>query len=111
RRGSAWFPPRRNRRFTSRSKAELKRRGSNVRLRSTFAFVGVAAMLGGCATVPTGPAVTVMPGTGKTFEAFQQDQAACQQYAQAAIGGQYAGQPANDRPGRTGPAGGAVGRG
>ena len=82
-----------------------------MRLRSTFAFVGVAAMLGGCATVPTGPAVTVMPGTGKTFEAFQQDQTACQQYAYAAIGGANAGQPANDHAAGTALVGSAWGAG
>ena len=57
-----------------------------MRIRSSFALVGVAALLGACATVPTGPAVTVMPGSGKTFEAFQQDAADCQQYAQASLG-------------------------
>ena len=82
-----------------------------MRLRSTLVFVGVAAMLGGCATVPTGPAVTVMPGTGKTFEAFQQDQTACQQYAYAAIGGANAGQPANDHAAGTALVGSAWGAG
>lgn len=82
-----------------------------MRFRSTLVFVAVAAMLAGCATVPSGPAVTVMPGTGKTFEAFQQDQAACQQYAQAAIGGPNAGQPANDHAAGTALAGSAIGAG
>ena len=82
-----------------------------MRIGSTAVLVGATALLGACATVPTGPAVTVMPGTGKTFEAFQQDQAACQQYAQAAIGGPNAGQPANDRAAGTALAGTAVGAG
>jgi len=72
-------------------------------MRSTLALVGAAALLGACATVPTGPAVQVMPGSGKSFEAFQQDAAACQQFAQDAIGGPNAAQWANDRA-----AGGAV---
>ena len=80
-----------------------------MKLRSTLVFAGVAAILGGCATVPSGPAVTVMPGTGKTFEAFQRDVGDCQQYAQAAIGGTYAGQPANDHAAGTAVAGSAVG--
>jgi hypothetical protein len=43
---------------------------------------------GGCATVPTGPSVHVMPGPGKTFEQFQADDAVCRQWA-----GQQIGQP------------------
>ena len=82
-----------------------------MRIGSTVMLVGATAFLGACATVPTGPAVTVMPGTGKTFEAFQQDQATCQQYAQAAIGGPNAGQPANDHAAGTALAGSAIGAG
>ena len=40
-----------------------------MRIRSTVALVGAATLLAACATTPTGPAVTVMPGNGKTFEA------------------------------------------
>lgn len=28
-------------------------------------------LLAGCATVPSGPSVLVLPGSGKTFEQFQ----------------------------------------
>ncbi|MGA2465929.1 MAG: glycine zipper family protein [Thermodesulfobacteriota bacterium] len=42
--------------------------------------------MGGCATVPTGPSVSVMPGPGKTFEQFQADDAACRQWAGQQIG-------------------------
>lgn len=41
----------------------------------------VAVLASGCATVPKGPSVMVMPGTGKTFEAFQVDDAVCRQWA------------------------------
>jgi hypothetical protein len=34
----------------------------------------VAAMLAGCAATPMGPTVQVMPGPGKSFDAFQADQ-------------------------------------
>ena len=40
----------------------------------------------GCATVPTGPSVNVMPGPGKTFEQFQADDAVCRQWAAQQIG-------------------------
>ena len=38
-------------------------------------------MLGGCATLPAGPSVRVMPGSGKSFEQFQADDAVCRQWA------------------------------
>ena len=37
--------------------------------------------LAGCVPAKIGPTVQVMPGTGKSFEAFQADQAVCTQYA------------------------------
>lgn len=38
-------------------------------------------LLTACATVPTGPSVLVLPGTGKNFEHFQADDAVCRQWA------------------------------
>ena len=46
----------------------------------------VAAGLAGCASVPTGPTVAVMPAPGKPFEVFQADDAVCRQYAASAAG-------------------------
>jgi hypothetical protein len=41
-----------------------------------------AAALSGCAAaVPTGPSVMVLPAPGKSFEAFQTDEAVCRQWA------------------------------
>ena len=40
-----------------------------------------AATLAGCASAPTGPSVMVLPGTGKSTEQFQQDDARCRQMA------------------------------
>jgi len=42
-------------------------------------------VLGGCVTVPTGPTVMALPGTQKSFEQFQGDGVACQQYAQNVV--------------------------
>jgi len=53
------------------------------------------AMLAGCATMPTGPSVAVMPGPGKPFEVFQADDAVCRQWAQQQIGGASPSQTAN----------------
>ncbi len=41
----------------------------------------LALTLGACATVPTGPSVMVLPGSTKSFEQFQADDAACRQWA------------------------------
>ena len=43
-------------------------------------FLTVAA-LSGCASIPTGPSVMVLPGEGKPFEVFQSDDYACRQWA------------------------------
>jgi hypothetical protein len=45
-----------------------------------------ALLLGGCATVPTGPSVMVLPAPGKPFEVFQGDDAACRQWAAQQLG-------------------------
>jgi outer membrane lipoprotein SlyB len=51
-----------------------------------FWFTLAAAVLSGCATVPTGPSVMVLPGTGKSFESFQADDAVCRQWANQQTG-------------------------
>ena len=38
-------------------------------------------LLAGCATLPTGPNVMVLPGNGKDFEQFKVDDAVCRQWA------------------------------
>jgi hypothetical protein len=43
--------------------------------------LALALALGACADVPEGPTVAAMPGTGKSFDAFAQDDAGCRQYA------------------------------
>ncbi len=53
-----------------------------------FPFLTLLIILtvSGCATVPTGPSVSVMPGYGKSFEQFQADDAVCRQWAGRQIG-------------------------
>lgn len=46
----------------------------------------LALALGGCATMPSGPSVAVMPGPGKTFTQFQTDDALCRQWAGQRLG-------------------------
>ncbi len=77
--------------------------------RASVLSVVAAALLAGCVTVPSGPAVTVLPGSRKTFEAFQYDDAACRNYAQSVIGGPAAGQAASDAAAANAVAGAAIG--
>ena len=65
-------------------------------MRSLLIPLSALVVLGGCVTVPVGPAVRVLPGAQKSFEQFQADDGACRQYAQAAIGGPNAGQAAEN---------------
>src|SRR5512135_1814797 len=46
----------------------------------------VALALSGCATLPTGPSVMVLPTAGKPFEQFQTEDASCRQWAGQQIG-------------------------
>ena len=48
---------------------------------------GAFAALAGCATVPTGPTYSAMPGSRKSFDQFQFDDASCRQSAVQTIGG------------------------
>ena len=54
-----------------------------TRLKPTRWIAGALVVLlaSGCVTVPPGPSVAVMPGSGKTFEQFQSDDASCRQWA------------------------------
>jgi hypothetical protein len=48
----------------------------------SFAIV----VLSGCATIPSGPSVMVLPGGGKGFDQFQADDAVCRQWASQQVG-------------------------
>jgi len=45
----------------------------------------VGVILSGCATMPAGPSVMVLPEPGKPFEAFQSDDAVCRRWAMQQI--------------------------
>lgn len=51
-------------------------------------------LLGACTTIPAGPSVMVMPGTGKSFDQFRGDDADCRQFAIGQVGGLTANQTA-----------------
>lgn len=61
-----------------------------LRFSPLVALLTVAA----CATIPTGPSVMVMPGTGKSFDHFRSDDADCRQFALGQVGGATANETA-----------------
>jgi hypothetical protein len=75
-------------------------RSNLMNIKSAIIATSIGALclsLGACAsTGPATPHAAVMPGRGKSYPAFQRDDAYCQNSAQAAIGGQSPGQAAND---------------
>jgi len=66
-------------------------------------------MVGACTTIPTGPSVMVMPGTGKSFDQFRADDAVCRQFALEQVGGAAPNQVAVDSGVRSAAVGAAVG--
>ena len=69
-----------------------------MKTKSLNVAIGVSAclLLGGCASIPTGPSMMALPGTGRTFDQFRFDDAECQRYAFQQIGGTTAEQAANE---------------
>jgi len=57
-----------------------------MRLGRSFMLVLAAVSLAACVSLPEGPSVMVLPGSGMSFEQFRQDDALCRQYAQEQIG-------------------------
>jgi len=50
---------------------------------SILALLALAA----CVTVPSGPSIMSLPGTGKSFDQFRADDFECRQYASSQVGG------------------------
>ena len=74
------------------------------------ALFGTAALLiAGCASIPSGPSVMVLPGSTKTWDQFQVDDADCRNYAHSVVGGKNADQAAADTAARSAMVGTAVG--
>jgi outer membrane lipoprotein SlyB len=59
----------------------------NMRLRAKLSVLALPLLIAACTTMPSGPSVMVLPGTGKTFERFHADNFECRNYALASIGG------------------------
>jgi hypothetical protein len=66
-------------------------------------------LLGACATIPAGPSVMAMPGTGKSFDQFRADDADCRQFALSQVGGATANDNAVESGVKSAAVGAAVG--
>jgi YMGG-like Gly-zipper len=62
-----------------------------------------------CTTLPTGPSVLVLPGSGKSFDTFRTDDMACRQFAYQQVGGSTPKQAATETGVRDAAIGTAVG--
>ena len=63
----------------------------------------------GCTSIPTSPSMMALPGTGKPYEVFREDDGGCRQYAYEAIGGQTVATAQTDSAVRSTVAGAAIG--
>lgn len=52
-----------------------------MKIKSLMILAPLALATAACTTIPDGPSVLVLPGTGKTLAMFQADDVACRQYA------------------------------
>jgi hypothetical protein len=62
-----------------------------MRCSAPSSLLAACFALTACTTLPTGPGIPALPGSGKTLEEFQGDDAACQQYASAQLAQSAAG--------------------
>lgn len=65
-------------------------------LMKVTALAATAAALAGCVTIPTGPSMMVLPGTGKNFDEFRADDYTCRQFAYDQVGGNTGQRAAED---------------
>lgn len=66
-------------------------------------------LLTGCVSLPTGPSVMVLPGSGQNFDKFRRDDTVCREYAYRQIGGKLPADAAIDSGVATAAVGTAVG--
>lgn len=58
----------------------------NLRIIRISITAAAVLVLSGCVTMPTGPSVLVLPGSGKSLEEFQSEDMTCRQWAAQRIG-------------------------
>lgn len=55
--------------------------------KTTASGIALAITVAGCATIPDGPSLPALPGSARTVDQFQVDDAACRRYATDIAGG------------------------
>lgn len=75
----------------------------------TTSVVCLALLLGACASVPSGPDVMALPGSGRTFDEFRADDLLCRDFAFQQIGGKARAEEANQAAVRSAAIGTAIG--
>lgn len=74
-----------------------------------LSLLAVVLLAAGCASVPSGPSVMVLPGSNKNFDQFRADDWDCRNFASSQVGGSTPNQAAQDSGVRSAVAGTAVG--
>ena len=74
-----------------------------------YLLVPALLALGACVSMPSGPSVLVLPGTGKTFDQFRFDETDCRQYSSALLGGKDANDAATEAGLKSAAVGTAIG--
>ncbi|OFZ83744.1 MAG: hypothetical protein A2W21_11765 [Betaproteobacteria bacterium RBG_16_66_20] len=80
-----------------------------MRTASKIAAAAALLLLGGCVSMPSGPGVMVLPGTGKSFDQFRADDMDCRQFASSQVGGSTPDQAAESSALKSAAVGTAVG--
>src|SRR5229473_1531710 len=68
-----------------------------------------AILLSACVSMPKGPSVMVLPGSGKSFDQFRYDDVECRQFADFQIGGSSPSEAAADSAAKSAVVGTAIG--
>lgn len=79
------------------------------KIRAALLITVTGGLISGCVTQPMGPTIMVSPGPNKSFEAFQQDESVCEDYASQRVAGQV--ESANNKAVTEGILGTALGAG
>jgi hypothetical protein len=80
-----------------------------MNLLKVSAALSAALLLGACVSMPKGPSVLVLPGSGKNFDQFRYDDVDCRNYADLQIGGTSPADAANSAAAKTAVVGTALG--
>jgi hypothetical protein len=78
-------------------------------MKTTSVAAAAVLAVAGCTSIPTGPSVMSLPGTGKSFEQFRGDDMQCRRYASGQIGDTDANRAANDAAAKSAVVGTVVG--